>query len=140
MINFKMRKMVDGDVNFILSSWAKSYRTTKNNRRMVNGVYYPNTTKVITEIMTRAEKIVIYNPEPGKKDHIFGYAIFEYIGDLLVIHFIYIKHMYRRLGIVSEIIKRLKKNDVLPIICTFATDIFDIKKDDYNLMYNPFMR
>ena len=140
MIKFKTRQMASTDLNFILSSWPKSYRTTIDNRRIVNGIYYPNMSNIVANILKKAQKSIIYNPEPGKDDHIFGYVVYDYVDGLLVLHYIYVKHMYRRLGIMSEMIKKLKKNDVLPVMCTFATDIFDIVKDDHNLMYNPFMR
>jgi len=138
MIDFKVRDVCTEDISFIMSTWLKSYRKTQDNKRIVNGVYFPHTSNIITTILSGAKVLIAYNPL--EEDHIYGYIVYNYLEEVLIIHYTYTKRQFRRFGIMRSMIEQLKKSTELPTICTFATPVYDVLKDRMNLMYNPFMR
>ena len=138
MIDFDTRAIQDSDKNFIFSTWLKSHRATQDNKRMVNSVYYTNFSEIVTNILTTCSVKVAC--EPGDNDHIYGYIAYRYIDEMPVVHFVYVKQTYRRLGIMDHLITSLVKDKDIPVVCTFTSEVYDKIKQRYGLFYNPFMR
>jgi len=135
---FETRPPEPKDKNFFLSTWIKSYRKTEDNKRMINQVYFDNTSIEVEQRVDTCNFIVAVNPEDH--NHIFAYIAYTTIDDVLVIHYAYTKYSYRRYGIFNELLGIILPNPKNPIICTYATGYFDCLREKYNLMYNPFMK
>jgi hypothetical protein len=131
---YELRKPMPDDLNFIYSSWLKHYR--KNENKISTQVYYDKYKKILTSILERSFVIVACNQE--KPSQVYGYIVYEPT-DPVVVHYIYIKSVYRQFRIASTMIEKIRHEDD-PIVCTFATYAFLKLKDKWRLSYNPWLR
>lgn len=76
---------------------------------------------------------------PEELTQIYGWMVFEKIGEIGVLHYIYVKHPYRRFGIGGKIFSMLECDRTVPVIATHATMYLNHVKDKWNLTYNPYM-
>lgn len=93
--NFTIRPVMDSDLSFIFSTWLKSFRYSSLFAKDIdNDIYYKYHQLVIERILSRVPTIYIacdkVNPET-----VFGYII----GEGEVLHFLYVKKDFRKLGI-----------------------------------------
>ena len=126
------------DINFILSTWLKSFRKTHDNKRMHNDVYYPNQTKLIERTLQQAKTLIIANKlDPS---HIYGYIVYEGTPSALILHYAYIKRTYRRFNLFNNALESILSGDNEIIIGTHANDMFDLLAPKYGLIYNMYMK
>lgn len=138
MVEVSLREGIAEDRNFILSTWLKSFRKTRDNKRMINDVYYPNQTETIERTLDKAQTLTISNPQDNS--HIYGYIVFESTPKALILHYAYTKRTYRRFGLFKNALKSILSKDKRIIIATHANDNFDMLQPKYGLIYNPYMR
>jgi len=135
MIPCKMRTPKDEDVSFIFNSWLKSYRSSAFAKDQCNTVYYDNYKKIVGSIINRSLITVLCNPED--EDHLFGYVVFEYLpSDNLLVHYIYIKHTYRKAGLAKKLIENIRKSQN-PILTSHNTHVCQTTKSIIYI-YDPY--
>ena len=135
-------KRDDEDLNFILSSYLKSYRTAGDNVRMTNEVYFYNFKKVIMKLLENS--LVVMAVDHDDPNHIYGFAIFREDADIPILHYIYVKYTYRKLGVAKKILGRIFGSESAVIAISHSNRVVDeIKKRKdciYDFRYNPFLR
>lgn len=141
-IDIKLFKDCENEKAFIYNSWLKSFGKSAEARRMIGRVYFQGYENIINKIKdSNAYVALALNPDDS--DQILGYLVFSFDDEiaLSVIHYVYVKEAFRKLGIAKKLLEAVhEKPKEEAIICTFANDIFDELKDKYLLTYNPFMR
>ena len=81
--------------------------------------------------------MVVEDTDPN---HIYGYAVIEAYGDAYIIHYTYIKHAYRKMGLANHVL-----STTIPTLgakLTFVTHESRHHKtfaDKYNLELNPYI-
>jgi len=103
---------------------------------MSNTVYYDKFKKILTTIFQKALVLVACSDQ--ENDQIYGYIVYE-ATDPLIVHFIYVKYVYRREGIAGELLQKVRKSSD-PVVCTFANYPFLKLKIKWRLTYNPWLR
>lgn len=140
-IDIKHSNMLTTEKPFVYNSWLKSYGKSQEPRRMSSKVYFQNYTKIIDSILD--DCYVAFALNPDDHDQILGFVAFNYDEDinLTVIHYIYIKEAFRKLGLARKLMEQIQPGlGTEPMICTFANHIFDELREKYLLAYDPFMR
>lgn len=102
----KIRSMLDSDVNFILSTWLKSYYEELK-RHGLKGVIYPKDDiffqghqERIKELLKTASCDICTAPDD---DHqIIGWIVY----DKDSIHYAYVKQVFRKMGVAKALISR----------------------------------
>jgi hypothetical protein len=98
--NFIIRNVSQDDLPFIFSTWLRSFRYSSTFANEISKeVYYEFHTKVIDRILSRIPTIYIACDKTSP-DTIFGYIL----GEGEVLHFIYVKKDFRKLGIGSTLL------------------------------------
>jgi hypothetical protein len=128
-----------GDRDFIISSYLKSFRTSGENTRMTNDVYFYNFSKIIEKLLDRVKCLIACDIDDSS--HIYGYILYEFVDDIPIVHYIYVKYTYRFMGIA----KRLFENSMLDeetVVVSHINKIYDVlsKKYPKKFRYNPFVR
>jgi GNAT superfamily N-acetyltransferase len=140
-IDMKHSNMLTTEKSFVYNSWLKSYGKSRESQRMSSKVYFHNYTKIIDGILE--DCYVAFALNPDDLDQIFGFVVFNYDEDinLTVIHYIYVKEAFRKLGLAKKLMQQIQPQlGSEPMICTFANHIFDDLREKYLLAYDPFMR
>lgn len=99
----KIRPMREGDVNFILSTWLKSYYDELK-RNGHKGVQYPKDDVFFQGHQAQIKKhlpsmTVMVCVAPDDENQIIGYIA----GDLATLHYIYVKQVFRQMGVAKAL-------------------------------------
>lgn len=102
----KLRSMIEGDINFVLSTWLKSYYEELK-RNGSKGVIYPKDDVFfqghqsrIKEVLKTSECLVCVAPD--EDNQIIGWIVF----DKDAIHYCYVKQVFRKMGVARELQKQ----------------------------------
>ena len=85
------------DVPFIFSSWLKSYHNSNFALSIPSTMYFKEQHKLIEQIITRSTVLVAVNPED--QSQIYGWICADTAGAVPIIHYLYVKHPYRKFGL-----------------------------------------
>ena len=100
----KIRPMTEGDFNFVISSWLKSYKYSGTAvRRMIDRVYYDAYEPIVKSLIKRSDVyIACLRSDP---DAIVGYLAIERVEDHDIIHYCNIRDIWQKMGIASYLIE-----------------------------------
>ena len=129
--DFIIRPAVDGDRNFIFSTWLRSFRYHGELVRHVpNDIYYKYHQQVIERIMARGAQALVI-ADKNDINTVFGYVITE---GSTVVHFAYVKKAFRRMGFL-----RAALDNKTEWTFTHWTAVCNQLTYKYpNLQYNPY--
>ena len=132
------RPMTPNDQNFIYSTWLKSYRQMPANQNMSNDVFFHYHKQIVEKIINKSNVQVTMITDPTDANHIYGYTVIEWCGSVPIIHYVYTKHTYRRLGLLSNLIKELIPDfGQKTIFVTHESRHHKVFKAKFGLEYNP---
>lgn len=129
--------MVEEDEAFIYTTWIKIYHQVEPINFCDNQTYLPNQRAMIKKLITNAQVLVACTPEDPNS--IIGYIVFDFVGDILVLHWLHIKAIFRRFGLARDMIKQLyPRAKIDPIICTHMFRSFKSLRNKYSLYFDPY--
>ena len=138
------REFREDDEGFVYNSWLKSFRDGSPWADKIPAqIYFANHKKVLAKLLKESGVVIAANPECP--DQIFGYGVYQpTAGNVTVLHYIYVKHSYRKLGVGADIlrmIQRLSDHDMqLPMAATHITSgNWETLRVKWNLIYNPYV-
>lgn len=137
------RSKTDDDLPFMVNSWMHSFRNGSDFAKSVpTAIYNRQHSQVVKSLIGKSFSVIACNPE----DHtqIFGYAVFQPSSErIAVLHWIYVKATYRRLGVASAIWKQaleVADHDLKsPAAVTHLTHSFEWLGPKWNLIHNPYL-
>lgn len=137
-----LRGLRDGDIDFLLSSWLKSYRNRgvkgfqvgKQALPMKDSVYYLGHHDLAERAIK--EGVVIVACPSDDTNVIYGYIIGEIVDGADVIHYIFVKQDFRGFGIGGKLFNALSNQEKV-----FYTGEFHFKKKIKGkiLVFNPYL-
>ncbi len=95
--DFALRDVQKDDLPFIFNSWLKSYRDSPAMGGIPNTVYYAGQHALIEALLERSRVVVACAKDDPTQ--IMGYALAEYVDDVRLVHWVYVKHTFRGFGI-----------------------------------------
>lgn len=141
MEEFNTRVMEEGDLNFVLSTWLKSYRVDAKEdlvnpvvSRIPGRTYFKGQEAAIKKILKNASVLVACDKDDPS--FITGYFVFE----STKLHYLYVKGTFRNRGIARKLLDQSGLDLTHPFEFTHHTpDIFWIKRKLPLLHYNPYL-
>ncbi len=133
----RLRTANPEDIGFIFNSWLKSYRSSSVATKVINTIFFAEQHKLIERLLANATVIIACNDNDPSQ--IFGWAVAERIQGIFAIHYIYVKHSFRRMGIANELIKAFGHDGSEAGIYTHYTAHMDQVAPKYNLLYHPYV-
>lgn len=134
---------METDYNFIMSTWLKGLHYGCKFFSYIDRVaFFTFYHKVVTSLMARDSvevRVLCLKDEP---DVILSYAVLEHRGSDLILHYIFTKTSWRKLGFASKLLD--KKINIFTHYTDLGKSITDekIKKknlDPDKLIFNPFL-
>jgi ribosomal protein S18 acetylase RimI-like enzyme len=137
-LTIKVRRALEADAPFIFNSWLKSYRFGDLARNCDNAVYFNEHHKVIERLLKRCETfIACAESDPAT---IYGYICFERVEGMLVVHYVYVKHTFRNMGIAKELMKETAHvPEQTAALYTHHAEIARKLQIKLNLVYHPYI-
>ena len=131
-----LRPPKNDDVNFIYNSWLKSYADNNYFNPIKGPAYYGYQKLLINKLLNQSIISIVCNPED--EDQIFGYAVYEIDNSKLILHWIYIKYNFRRLGVCRFLLDtilsaRMDRNFFL----TFKGTYYNSYAHKFDHTYSP---
>lgn len=133
----RVRPAVEGDIAFIFSSWLKSYRSALQVKQIINTVFFAEHHKVIEGILKTSTTYVIC--DAADPVNIFGYICAEEIDGVFVLHYIYVKHTYRNLGLGKLLLNQFNHETGSAGMCTHLTKIGEKLAEKYGFVFSPYL-
>ncbi len=146
----KTREAKAEDLNFILSTWLKSYKDSDFGRAIPKEIFYSFHQKLVRTILGHENNIVTILCAPEAPEQIVGYICHNIKAP--IVYFTYIKYPFRRLGLGKLLLNSLRdwyvKELDLPaehadakllIQCTHKFKVWGEFARKYSLVYNPYI-
>lgn len=131
-----IRHANDTDIPFIFSSWLKSFRDSGLLVRAIpHTIYFTNHHKLLQKLIKRSTVYVACSPTDSSQ--IYGYIVAEYIEGTFVLHFIYVKHSFRKLGVGKALFNSFKHEGGASC-CSHLTKFGERLLLKYNMIYHPY--
>lgn len=138
MSEVNIRPIEEDDYAFVYSTWLRSYRfNSVFTRKLTNKVYYEWHHKAIERIFGRGGFCIIAC-DTSDKNVVFGYIVGERTSSGDIIHFIYVKKAFRKLGIMAKLLDSVGFKGGL---FTHYTEFCDeyLKSHEGIWTYNPYL-
>lgn len=132
----RIRPANEEDVPFIFNSWLKSYRTSPFGKKLSNSIFYPEHHKLLERLLkTSSVLVACSNNDPSQ---IYGYICTALIEGIFTVHYIYVKHTFRKLGIAKVLYASVNPQNEKGIY-THNNYIADNLSPKYQLLYHPYI-
>jgi GNAT superfamily N-acetyltransferase len=135
--SIQIRNISDADVGFVFNSWLKSYRNSNFSRDIPNSIYFGSHHKLIERLISRSEVKIACNAEDAGQ--IYGYIVAEKVQGILTLHYMYVKHTYRNMGIGKVLLNQFEWDFSTAGCYTHETKIVSRLAAKYNLAYHPYL-
>jgi len=112
-VEILVRHAIDGDIDFITSSWLNSFRDGYFNSTVSNRVYFNQHHKILERLLPEATVLVACNSE--KPQQIFGWMCFQVVDRVMIFHYVYVKNLMRTQGIAQRLFDYVVNNDSLDV-------------------------
>lgn len=136
-VTVQFRGIEPGDLHFVLNSWMKSLQPT---RRVGNELFFAGQQRLIAALAERAIIIVCCDGNPLMSHFIFGWACGEMDvkNDILTLHYIYVKHGYRMMGLAKDMLAKLGWKPKTEIVATHWTKPCAVLAQRYNARFSDY--
>jgi hypothetical protein len=131
-IPIKIREPTPNDKDYLLSTWLSSQYYNKPFNELNYNWYVEAGAALIFRLLARSSMLVACNPD--NKEQIFGYVVFE--KNKRVLHFIYVKKMFRRTHIATRLMQAAFEDFDIPINISVITTPIKHYFNKWNLRYN----
>ena len=136
-IKLRIRDATETDVNFIFNSWLKSYRDSEFAKHIANEIYFAEHHKLVERLLkTNNVSVACDQSDP---DHIYGFICAGHTDGIFTVHYLYVKHTFRRFGIATALLDNLGHNKSSIGIYTHHTLAAPLFAKAYNLVYHPYV-
>ena len=98
-----IRHWGDEDKPFIMSSWLRSFKSSRYAGPIPNNMYWTVYAQAIEQILDRDGVKVLIACNPEKESQIFGYIVLEQNHEAPVVHWLYIKQPFRGWGMARSL-------------------------------------
>lgn len=136
-LQVQIREATEADVPFIFNSWLKSYRGSYICKGVSNPVYFEFQHKTIEALLQRCQVQVLCSSTDSNE--LYGYLVHEVVQEVPVLHYAYIKHTYRKLGLLKKLLKTVEapNGGFYTHDSEAAAKLVNAKK--INFVYNPYL-
>jgi len=129
---------VTSDEPFVVSSWLKSYRNSHSTRYISNDDYYATLHPLVEGLARGAATLLAVNPQDPEQ--IYGWVCHEHIGSVPVLHYLYVKEIFRRGKIATQLLTQAGFTPDSAFYYTFLPRGAEHLRPHYpNAAYNPFL-
>lgn len=133
----RLRPATESDVPFIFNSWLKCYRHSNNTRGCENPVYFAQHHILLEGLCKRSTILIACNENDISQ--IYGYVCSEMVEGVLVVHFIYVKEMFRKFGVANILAAAIGFEREAPVFYTHRTFSSEGLEKKFKIVYNPYL-
>ena len=133
----RIREAVPADVDFIFSSWLKSYRNSHFSKNIINTIYFQAHHRLIENLLKTEKVLIACNKEDATQ--IYGYCCAGQEEGIFTLHYIYVKQSFRNFGVAKILLHAFNHDKYTAGVYTHHTRFAENKAQDYNMLYHPYL-
>lgn len=133
----KLRPAIQEDVPFIFNAWLRSYRTSDFARNIDSKIYYSEQHNLIERLLQKSETLVIVSETDSTQ--IYGFICSTKTDGILTIHYLYVKHSFRKLGLARSLLQVAKHDPSIASVYTHETKTGKKLSKIFNMFYHPYI-
>ena len=97
------------DVAFVCDSWLRSFRRSPSTAGMSVSVYWDRFAPQVRELVASGS-VLVARPEDWDRG-IIGWVSYEKAPHTFVLHYVYVKNVYRRMGVMAKLLSAAGDSD-----------------------------
>lgn len=97
----------ENHISFVFSSWLKSYKESDFAKIVSNHIFYKEHHALIDSLLKKGQCFVAVNKTD--EDQIYGWICANIVNKPHLLHYVYVKHPYRGLGLSKIMLAILEK-------------------------------
>lgn len=136
-VSVRIRPALEADVPFIFSTWLRSYRDSIFAANISTTVYYAEHHKVVEKLLKSSEVYIACADDDISE--LYGFICGQKIDGILVIHYCYVKHSFRRLGIGMQLLNMFDYDPSKASIYTHMTKVGRTLGHKYSFIHSPYL-
>jgi len=133
----RIRPAIEEDIPFIFSTWLKSFRDSFFAQNISTTIYYAEHHKVVERLLKSCSVFVACSDKDISQ--LYGYICAEEIDSILVVHYVYVKHSFRWLGIGRQLLNAVHHNATNVSIYTHNTKVSRGLANKFNFVHSPYV-
>lgn len=131
----QLRQANPNDFNFVANSYLKSYRYSPETKHLISQIYYDMYKERLKNMLASGEVTVACSDEDP--DQILGYIIAGTVHGKPLVHYVYVKHVFRKMGVAKALLLAVVPGwGTRMVICTHTARRFTELREKYKLIYN----
>ena len=122
LLQVRIRPDADADLGFITNAWMRSFKNEYAD--VPNDIYYGGMTARLSRISNNPSSRVLVACDPVNPGKIYGFICYEApsdTGGTLCVHYLYVKHDYRRRGVADALFVAAGGKREQTTVCTHRT-------------------
>lgn len=134
----RFRDANQADVAFIFNSWLKSNRSSALVQGVSNPVYFAQHHLLVEGLVKTCKVVVASNADDTTQ--IFGYIVHDSVEGMPVVHYVYVKQPYRRLGLGALLLEHAQIDAKKPFFTTHKPDFRNrMVERNFTIVLNPYL-
>ena len=133
----RIRPATEGDISFIFSSWLKSYRESHFGSIIPTTIFYTEHHKVVERLLKGCQTFVACND--NDLNELYGFICAEQVDGIFVLHFVYVKHTFRMLGIGRQLLNAFEHDPSKASMYTHHTKAAPTLSKKYRMIHSPYL-
>ena len=133
----RLRPLIEDDLPFLFNSWLKSYRVSHFADKITNTIYFEDHHKLIRRILQDSKVLIACNPSDPSQ--LYGYVVAGEEDGILVVHYLYVKHTFRNMGIGKTLLDATGHSTDKAGVYTHHTRMADKLASKQNFVYHPYL-
>ena len=125
------------DAPFVFNSWLKSFRSSTFAKQISNTIYYHDHHIVIEKLLKNNDVIIACSK--SDPNQLYGFICAGQTDGIFTLHYIYVKHPFRRMGIAKALFNAFEHDPSHASIYTHRTKAAEKLQDRYNMVHHPYI-
>ncbi len=127
------------------ANWLRTFKRSNFAFLVDKPTYYKNERPIVRNLLKHAQTVIV--TAHNNPDQFQAFMNFQMVPahDTIILNYIYVKRIYRRLGYARRMLEKLipapelLEKDRLKVVCTYDTKDFEPNRKRFGFAYNPYL-
>jgi hypothetical protein len=133
-----IRVIRESDKSFVYACWLNNFKESPTAKRITHSIYFKKQQRLIERIIERPGTIVQIACLPDDENQILGFLVHENTEDGQVVHYAFVKALFQRLGICTQLMKEAGINPQAYVFTHWTPVMHSILQKNPSITYDPY--
>lgn len=106
ILDLDVSLMRTAELGFVASGWKRSFQDAPQNASLPDAVYFARINRLFDALMARPTVSVLVARDRERPDTLLGFVCVEWADDAMALHYAFTRKSHRRLGVLTELLRR----------------------------------